>query len=140
MLAVLFAALLFPIAYLAGNLSVGDAGSAWVGGFCRVAFAYPAGMLLHRLWCRRAPSSGKHAVLALIALPFVILCSRASNWWLTDPLIVVLVVPLIIWCAVSTRLRGRFAVLATGAGRLSYPLYALHRPVIALTVILFAAF
>ncbi|WP_332804728.1 acyltransferase family protein [Sphingomonas sp. RT2P30] len=132
----LFAASLFAIAYVAGDLSVGDAGPAWIGGFFRVGFAYPAGMLLHRLWRRRAATAPTNPLLVLAALPVALIGCSASRWWATDPLLVVTVVPMIIWLALSANLPARLAMAATAAGRVSYPLYALHRPLIGLALLM----
>jgi peptidoglycan/LPS O-acetylase OafA/YrhL len=129
---------LFVIAHAVGNLSVGDAGAPWLGGFFRVGFAYPAGILLHRLWRRRVLPQETSVALALMALPIVLTCCAASHWWAADPLIVVVVVPMVIWSAVSARLPTQFAPIASMAGHLSYPLYALHRPLMGAAMIILA--
>jgi peptidoglycan/LPS O-acetylase OafA/YrhL len=131
----LFAASLFAIARVTGNLSVGDAGAAWIGGFFRIGFAYPAGMLLHRLWHRRPVAAQGNALLALAALPAALIGCSACHWWAADPLIVVLLVPIILWSALSADLPARFVPFASAAGRISYPLYALHRPLIGLALL-----
>ncbi|MDB5579831.1 MAG: hypothetical protein JWR80_5007, partial [Bradyrhizobium sp.] len=134
----LFAASLFAVAQTVGNLSVGDAGAPWVGGFLRVGFAYPAGMLLHRLWRRRILARPTNLALALLALPATLICCANLRWWAVDPLIIVVIVPMIIWSCVTAQMPARFERFAQVAGRLSYPLYAIHRPLIAGVAIIFA--
>jgi peptidoglycan/LPS O-acetylase OafA/YrhL len=116
-----------------GTLHLGWGAGSLIGGAARVSFGFGTGLLLHR--CRALlPVMGRRAawvVLAalvyLMALPLV-----AIGWTLA---VVLLCLPAVLVIAVAA---GQHAVLPGGAflGRLSYPLYATHLPLIALIALI----
>jgi peptidoglycan/LPS O-acetylase OafA/YrhL len=114
------------------GLDVGWYYESWLGGLARVAFSYLTGLVLYRLYAGgRGPRIALPAALLLAAAPAAlvlqylpvrhaaVLCDLAS---------VILLYPVLVWCAAGVRLCGRSAWLATLAGTLSYPLYALQLP------------
>ena len=113
------------------------------GGSLRLFFAYPAGLLLARLFRKRRP--------APTALPAFLLCSVAIVALLAVPslstltgiavfnplyqcLVVCLAFPAVVWFGARGVIAGRYRSLVAFLGRLSYPLYAVHYPLIYLYI------
>lgn len=113
-----------------GNLDMGARGTTILGGLCRVGFAYTAGILIQRTW-GDAPALPVPVALALIAMPAFLLglgITHGDNWR-EDLLFVALLCPLLIWGGLRMR---RAARIAMAAGALSFPLYAVHYPLLLL--------
>lgn len=109
----------------------------WYYGPCRIGLDYGLGMLLARRWARQQPEGprkgselpwilpqalplGATALLACLPLPA----------WLGDLLVVVLVFPGCLWIAASSTVPAQPALWMARLGALSYPLYALHGPIV----------
>lgn len=137
------------------TLRTGYLGIGWTlpdfwGGLVRVLFPYSAGMLLSRFFLKRedegraplAPAFLRRhaflfcALLLLLLLPMPFVGSGERMW--TNGLYVVFIVtvifPAIIWTAAegSRCTGGRPQRLFTFLGDLSYPLYAVHYPLMYL--------
>jgi peptidoglycan/LPS O-acetylase OafA/YrhL len=126
---------LFGVAYLHGDLTVGHVIAGWTGGFARVMAAYVGGMLLYRLSCSVGVSVQNHYALWPVAALVAALIAPAMlpvNWWWTDPVVVVVVFPAVLWLGATAAVGARVRALASVAGALSYPLYAFHMPILAL--------
>lgn len=138
------------------TISNGYLGIGWTlpdfwGGLLRMLFPYCAGMLLARLFVKRVDSGSKPlapaflrknaflvcsaVLLILLPMPFV---GKADALWqngLYVSCLVLLVFPALIWLAAEGRLQknpagsGRIGKLL---GDISYPLYAIHYPVMYL--------
>ena len=102
--------------------------SEWPSGLARALFSFSAGLLLRRLRLRiRIPTFAAAAAMAAI---FSIPLSTAA--WAVDLPAILLAFPLIVAGAAN----ADGGALSRLAGRLSYPLYAIHIPIVA-TVSLF---
>jgi peptidoglycan/LPS O-acetylase OafA/YrhL len=112
----------------AGSLDLGWQATSLAGGLARVSFGFGVGLLLHRGRRFLPRMGGAAAWAALVALLyFLALPLHAVGW----SLVVVLVcLPAVLAVAIAA---GDCAVLPAGAflGRLSYPLYGVHVPLIA---------
>ena len=113
------------------------------GGSLRLFFAYPAGLLLSRLFRRRNPAPTKLPTFTLSAVAIVLLLAVPSLTTLTgvtilNPLYQCLVVsvafPAIVWFGARGLVDGKFRSAVGFVGRLSYPLYAVHYPLIYLNI------
>jgi peptidoglycan/LPS O-acetylase OafA/YrhL len=129
-------------ALLSGNFDGGFANNdpgrsagpyAWGMGWLRIGFAFPAGILLHRLWLagriRLSAASGAWLVpvaLMAIALPPLGLPP------LFDLAVVFLAFPVLLIMGAETRLSGAAARISDFLGRISYGLYVLHGPILVL--------
>jgi peptidoglycan/LPS O-acetylase OafA/YrhL len=115
-----------------GSLDLGSRVPTLPGGFARIGFSFPLGVILQRVLKTRSGDSRRGSPWVLSALAMVVavsLCRMSLGWeWLT----VFLVFPgLVLVCARSeppAGLSGWFA----WASRLSFPLYALHLPTLLL--------
>ncbi len=110
-----------------GHLDLGSRLDNAIGGLARVALAYVAGIVLWRRFGDRAPVPVP-PLLAWLAMPAVFSLAR----WLGDDFrldlaFVVLGCPLLLWGGLRQR---RFARISSLAGALSFPLYAVHYPVL----------
>jgi len=121
-----------------GSAGVGDRSIGFWGGFPRVAFSYSLGLLIHDLHRRgllRVPALSRtyaRVLLVFVLIGAGIVDPARSLWWI-DPVVITTLLPLVL-------LIGIFAIDAPGrtaafAGRISYPLYAVHLPVIGFTVL-----
>lgn len=129
---VVTALLLFSIAAANGTLAIGDRPASWLYGFVRIAFPYCCGLLMHRVWSGHTISV-HWLVPALLLLEILLLTpppAAGGQWW-ADPAIVVFALPAIVWFAASSGMSGRAGTVAVWYGRLSYPAYAFHLPLIS---------
>ena len=112
----------------AGNLSGGwSARTVWDGGL-RVAFSFPAGLLVYRLGWRFRTRLGLVALslllLSALAMPYV------RGAWVREAFVILLVFPLIVAFGAGASTSLRTERLCRFLGELSYPLYMTHYGVI----------
>lgn len=125
--------LLAVCAYDWGSVGLGDTGRNWWGGFARVGFGYGLGV-----WMGRQFATGRWRVapwmawvgaawvpLTLAGLSHVPMATVPG-----DLLAVFAVFPVALWCAAQVSLGRIGAKVADALGRLSYPIYAIHGPVL----------
>lgn len=112
----------------AGTLHLGWEATSLIGGLARVSFGFGVGLLLHRARHHLPPMGSSAAIVAVAALIYFLALPLHTVGW---SLVVVLVcLPAVLALAVAA---GECAVLPSGTllGRLSYPLYGIHVPLIA---------
>lgn len=105
---------------------VGEYGPA----FCRVVYPFLMGIFLRRLPAF-APERTRLGYLALPLLVLLLVNPLPMNG-VYDAVAVIAGIPLLVWMAATARGMPRFDRLAAGAGALSYPLYALHFPIVVM--------
>ena len=113
------------------------------GGALRLCFAYPAGLLLARLFREHRPAPTAFPAFTLCAVAIIALLAVPSLSTLTgiavlNPLyqclVVCLAFPAVVWFGARGVIAGRYRSLVAFLGRLSYPLYAVHYPLIYLYI------
>lgn len=125
--------LLLLLSWAGGSMALGMTGRTFWAGFPRVLFGYTVGIILFRLYARGClPALDLPAWLLAAALPCLLL-AYGPAWWLSGPLLL-LAFPLILVAGLSARLSPLQLDVARQFGRLSYPLYAVHSPVVFLVV------
>ena len=104
-------------------------------GWLRIAFAFPMGILLHRLWAAgRLPRLSASNALILVSLGLIAIAAAPLGTPPTyDLLAVVVAFPTLVVLAANAEIKGRAAGFCAWSGRLSYPLYILHGPILVLT-------
>ena len=122
-----------------GDICVGFSltGENIVGGSRRLLFAFPAGLLLSRVFrpvrVRRAFWIGTLAVVALASVPRI---GGSEHLWMNgvyDALCAVVLFPLIVWIGASGKTTDRVTSrICKFLGDISYPLYMVHYPFIYL--------
>ena len=122
-----------------GDICVGFSltGENIVGGSLRLLFAFPAGLLLSRVFrpvrVRRAFWIGTLAVVALASVPRI---GGREHLWMNgvyDALCAVVLFPLIVWIGASGKTTDRVTSrICKFLGDISYPLYMVHYPFIYL--------
>ena len=122
-----------------GDICVGFSltGENIVGGSLRLLFAFPAGLLLSRVfrpvWVRGAFWIGSLAVVALASVPRI---GGSEHLWMNgvyDALCAVVLFPLIVWIGASGKTTDRVTSrICKFLGDISYPLYMVHYPFIYL--------
>jgi peptidoglycan/LPS O-acetylase OafA/YrhL len=111
------------------NISYGWGGDNISAGAIRVFYSFLAGMLVYRMGWIIKSRLGFIAVsvltLAALLFPF------STKWnFVTEPIIVILYLPLLVSLGAGATLRPAFAKLCKSSGELSYPLYMVHYPFI----------
>lgn len=110
-----------------GTSEFGEVPETFILGFARISWSFRVGILLYH-WRSKAPRTSAVAItialVALLAVPHL-----ATLNALYDLVAVLLVLPLIVLAASNSTLdRGG----AAWSGNLSYPLYAMHYPLVRL--------
>lgn len=131
LLAAAFAALYFPAALAAGH---GDLGAFWASalpGLARTFFSFTLGLILHHLFVR----CGSVQITAargwlLLPLLLAILIPLTASPALADIATLCLALPVIVW--LGARWQVPQAGLADRIGGISFPLYCIHAPILAL--------
>ncbi len=124
------AGFLVALGLRSGTLDIGWDAVTLAGGAARVGFGFGTGLLLHRARFAIPPMGRPSAVMALIALVYFLALPLPLLGW--QLLIVLVCMPAVLLVAIAA---GQEEVLPGGAllGRLSYPLYGTHVPLLALT-------
>lgn len=121
------------------GLNAGWNAKTAIGGLPRVLFSFSAGLLLYRLYASgrlptfRIPfgvSFGLLALAMLAPLPSV----KHHLPALHDLVVVLVIFPLAIISGVNAEMSNRASRVATVLGDLSYPLYAIHFPLIIFAI------
>ena len=122
-----------------GDICVGFAMTEdnMVGGFLRLLFAFPAGLLLSRIFkpvrIRGAFWICGILVVAVAAVPRI---GGSEHLWMNglyDTFCAVVVFPLLVWLGASGKTTDKFSTrICKFFGDISYPLYMVHYPFIYL--------
>ncbi|MCA8900556.1 MAG: acyltransferase [Hyphomonas sp.] len=139
-------AIFLPIAgavMLSANFAWGTFDLGWnyhsfAGGFPRIAFGFFAGVFIHELWLRgHRPSVPVWVTLIWLAV------IAGGSWFLPESLrttynsaMQIVVIPLLVFTAANSTVRGVPMRVCTFLGKHSYGVYLLHVPIIALSVFL----
>ena len=133
-LTAVFAVLLVAAIMVHGSNTSGVAAEGWLLGLPRVAFAYVLGVALARRYRAGAmPRFGGIAWLPALTLP--LLCIAALDVFkiddaLGDIVVSVVLFPALFVLAIGATLPQAFERSCAELGRISYPLYATHMPVL----------
>lgn len=111
----------------------------FMGGFLRMLYAYPMGLLMARMFRERQPKPLHGHVFLLSSLALVVLLGLPFLGGKDTETIYQLVCifsffPTIIWCAARGVVTGSKQKAVSFLGRLSYPLYAVHYPFVYLFI------
>ena len=108
--------------------------TTWPAGFPRVFFSFFVGVLLSQAHSRasgiRVPPGMIYVYFAAFAVIFSIPRMTATPDTLIDLACVMLVFPVLILSMANCRTPARFSKASSVAGQLSYPLYAVHYPIV----------
>jgi peptidoglycan/LPS O-acetylase OafA/YrhL len=121
------------------NLDFGWTQKSFVFAFFRVGYSYFAGVLIYRRFAanRVAGISGNRSLPAwglLLTMAALLMCSPpAALQPYFDFLCVTAIFPAIVYAALSFQPDGRTRMIFTFLGAISYPAYAIHAPLAALT-------
>lgn len=129
-------ALLLPLILRYGGNVFGNTSELWFAGLPRLAFSYGFGLLLARERLAKGRLRGLRLpwwlcliapVIVVIDLPAFVPVGPAC-----DALVTLVIFPVLFTCATNVRPPKEFERTLTGLGLLSYPLYAVHMPIMAL--------
>jgi peptidoglycan/LPS O-acetylase OafA/YrhL len=122
--------------YVFDGVSGGGRWDDLYGGFSRVFFPFFCGIFLFRFW-RANPQmqQANYAPLIVVVLLVVLFCPIAPALnWLYESLAVLVIFPIIINFGARDTLDARYVPICLFVGRLAYPLYILHYPVLRLFI------
>lgn len=122
---------------LSGPMIGGDQWSTFWEGLIRVAYSFPAGILVYALWLRSKPPVELPAILVGAAL-LAMLAVKAPEH-LGRPFIFLSVLagfPLIVWFGARSKPSGVTADACRWLGAISYALYAVHYPMLYAAILL----
>lgn len=109
-----------------------------LGGIIRISFGYPMGLLLARLFKEKSPGSIKGSKVfwcCSLALLFIFLVPGLGDFsCYYQVFCLVALFPMIIWWGARGVIEGSQKPFIGFLGRLSYPLYAVHYPLIYLYI------
>lgn len=125
---VMSAALLGWTGHRAGNLSGGWSAHNFLDGGVRVAFSFPAGLLVYRMGFRLRTRLGFAALSVLLVLALALPYARGA--WVREAAVIVVFFPLLIALGAGAAVTPRVERLCRFSGDLSYPLYMTHYSVI----------
>ena len=132
-LALSAAALVYACWYYS-KLDIGFMWRDWLGGLPRVAFSFTAGLAVYRLYQSKLPRPRVPAWIALAVLP-PLMWVRLDEFYF--PLLCALAIfPALVLLAADARPGLHAATWFERLGAISYPLYALHKPLGELAVYL----
>lgn len=121
-------------AILCGDLDLGSYSATLVGGLARVCWGFPVGVLIHRKWKAGWLDALQHCRPLVILSAFAIAClpdfSQPSSPLLSS-CAVLLLFPLLIALAVRCEPSNSLRRLFHWMGLLSYPIYAIHSPLLS---------
>jgi peptidoglycan/LPS O-acetylase OafA/YrhL len=113
-----------------GSIGLGDQTTNWPGGLPRLGFSYGLGVWLGRAFA--LPHAAPRMLWPAALLPFAMI--TAPFWPLStaagDLVAVIILFPPALWSAAHVRKGPHAARLSDALGRLSYPLYAIHGPLL----------
>jgi len=130
--------------YLSSILYLGhaDVGMYWsnIGlGLLRVGFSFPVGVLLARLYGKTAKIPSAFSLVPMMVLGTmmaVVLPSRFDRAY--DVIAIFLVMPVILWLGAIYEMPERLKKIGAFLGDVSYPLYAIHFPLLQTFSYIFA--
>jgi peptidoglycan/LPS O-acetylase OafA/YrhL len=123
------ALVLMAVATRHGSMNLGWELKSIDGGLARIGFGFAMGLLLHRLRHRLPAMGARHAALAAGALLFAMaLPVREVAWTM---FVAIVLMPAVLALSISA---GRYHAIPGGRwlGRISYPLYGIHVPLLSL--------
>ncbi|WP_295634590.1 acyltransferase [Novosphingobium sp.] len=123
--------------FLFGSATFGPDSSNWWMGFARIGFSYPCGVWLARQWKNTPPDSIRtssglpwYVALTLPLSALMVLPALPLNTAIGDALVILLLFPPLLWLAASATPPAFAGKWLRAAGLLSFPLYAVHLPIL----------
>ena len=127
-------ALIVLLALTGADADKGANGAEMAIAALRAGWSYPLGIVMARHWRRYQPRSlvDWRAALALPVVTVVLLPSMPLPLWLGDLITIILMMPCLFWLAATARPPFAATPLLKNLGGLSFPIYALHFPLLVL--------
>jgi len=123
-------------AFAYGGLNAGWGWENWPALFARVIFGFTIGMLVHRLYTSgvRAPVLPGLFLTSLVAAILIFVYVKGPEQWAVEAGLALVMAPLAVWFGASANTGAFGAWLGRVSGRLSFSIYVIHYPLLALIV------
>jgi peptidoglycan/LPS O-acetylase OafA/YrhL len=112
-----------------GGLSVGYSWTNFIGGFPRVIFSYSIGLLTYRLYIKNRLIK-IYVPYIIILLMLLIFLAVPKISFIPDFVFVIIIFPSMMILALGSRMPSNLIRLTRWAGTISFPLYAIHVPLL----------
>jgi len=120
---------------LAGTANLGTTLQWSWGGVARTIFSFTAGLMIHRIRRPARVVSGLWPALILLTIASLLfLAPGQSHRVAYDLVIALLISPLLVFAASCFEPSASLRPICVGLGALSFPLYAIHAPLIAMGI------
>ncbi len=117
-----------------GHLNLGYSPDTFIGGLARVTYSFSMGILLFNLRKAGAIRLPRVNICIPIAMLVVMMWAPAPDWrfagTIHDLFVTLILAPFIVALAVNAHTPKRLAPPLTWLGLISYPLYAVHMPIL----------
>lgn len=124
-----------------GGLNIGWSMENGFGGLSIFVFCYPCGILLYRMWDTdhlwKAKMPVSMLILALLAAICIPTPLRTVENGVRDLAFVIIIFPLILSCAIRIKISGLTRKIGNFLGKISYPIYIVHYPLVIFLTSLF---
>ena len=101
-----------------------------IDGFYRVAFSFSIGVILFRIRGGIGEYGKKLPMHLLILLLAFFMLPRNILPWYVYAFLMLMILPMSIIVGINTKFEGKFKTITSFLGDISYPLYAIHTPLI----------
>ncbi len=118
-----------------GNLDLGSDWETAPWAFGRAMFSFFVGVAVYR-WRERVRLPGVPVWLLGLVLLVAYLPTRGDLQWIYDLACIVVLFPLLVWAAADASSGPAMRAVSRHAGTLSYPIYVLQMPLIAILTVL----
>ncbi|MEO8895043.1 MAG: acyltransferase [Rhizomicrobium sp.] len=131
--------LCFGVAYVSGAVAITQmsAGMAWNSiflGLVRVTFPFGVGVLFARLRTKESISNSTLGVLLCCVLLLILLVPQfAFQPTIYNLLVTMVFLPALLWFGICWQMSGPTIIVAEALGDMSYPLYAIHYPLMRMS-------
>ncbi|MFA6113564.1 MAG: acyltransferase [Sphingomonas sp.] len=119
----------------AGNANLGPSWDGIVGGIARTIFSFTMGLLIYRTRAAVGRSSAPWSMLALLVVFILLFAAPSPSQRVAYDVVTALMLsPVIVFAASRVEPSEAFRPLFAWLGAISFPLYAIHAPLIAMGI------
>jgi peptidoglycan/LPS O-acetylase OafA/YrhL len=117
--------------YYVGNGHFGPQWNTAALGVLRVSFCFPAGMLIARFYKAKHKRPSVWSIVLLVVLTLILVADMPTDFdWIYDSAAIFIAMPALLWLGAKNELPKWLEPVGDVLGEVSYPLYAVHYPLL----------